>query len=108
MIISFPVRTWYSVIERPKFWRWTSLRLDRENYQEIIQSLQTGQTRVNNVQQFLLYLEGEDVYEEYEWDNEYLEDVYSEENNWVLNILEYLVTVVMDDDSQLKSLDLWT
>ena len=91
MIISFPVRTWYSLIERPKFWRWASLRLDRENYQEIIQSLQTGQTRVNNVQQILISL---------------LEEEEEEDNTWVLNILEDLVTVVMDDDSQLKSLDI--
>ena len=86
----FPVRTWNSLIERPKFWKWASLRLDRENYQEIIQSLQTGQTRVNNVQQILIYLHEEE----------------EEDKNWVLNILEDLVTVVMDDGSQLNSLDI--
>ena len=65
--------------------------MDRENYQEIIQSLQTdqSQSRVNNVQQILISMQEEE-----------------EDNTWVLNILEDLVTVVMDDDSQLKSLDI--
>ena len=83
------MRTWNYLIEKPKYWRWATLRLDRWNYQEIIQSLQTGQTRVNNLQQIRVYLEEEE-----------------EENNWVLSILEDLVTAVMDDGSHLKSLDI--
>ena len=84
------MRTWNSLIEKPKYWRWTTLRLDSENYQEIIQSLQTGQTRINNIQQLRVYLEEEE----------------EEENNWVLSILEDLVNAVMDDGSHLKSLDI--
>ena len=82
------MRTWNYLIEKPKFWKWATLRLDSANYQEIILSLQTGQTRVNNLQQIRVYLEEE------------------EENNWVLSILEDLVTAVMDDGSHLKSLDI--
>ena len=86
----FSVRTWNSLIEKPKFWRWATLRLDSENYQEIMRSLQTGQSRVNNVQQIRVCLQEEE----------------DKNNNWVLNILEDLVTAVLDDDSQLKSLDI--
>ena len=81
----FSVRTWNSVIEKPKFWRWAIFRLNSGNYQEIIQSLQTGQTRVNNIQQIRVCLQE------------------AKDNTWVLNILEDLVTAVLDDDSQLKS-----
>ena len=64
------------------------MRLDSGNYQEIIQSLQTDQTRVKNVQQIRVTL---------------LEE---EDNSWVLNILEDLVTAVLDEGSHLKSLDI--
>jgi len=83
-------RTWNSVIEKPKFWRWTTLRLDRGNYREIIQSLQNenDQSRVSNVQKICVSLQEE------------------EDNSWVLNILQDLVTAVQDEDSHLKSLDI--
>ena len=64
------------------------MRLDSGNYQEIIQSLQTDQTRVKNVQQIRVTLQEE------------------EDNNWVLNILEDLVTAVLYDATHLKSLDI--
>ena len=64
------------------------MRLDSGNYQEIIQSLQTDQTRVKNVQQIRVTLQEE------------------EDNNWVLNILEDLVTAVLDEGSNLKSIDI--
>ena len=56
--IYFFSRLWNSVIEKPKFWRWATLRLDRENYQDIIESLQIHQSRVSNVQQILISLRG--------------------------------------------------
>ena len=84
----FPVRTWNSLIEKPKFWSWATLKLDSGNYQEIIQSLQIHQSRVNNVQKIIISIQEE------------------EDNNWVLNILEDLVTFVVDYSSrQLPSLD---
>ena len=64
------------------------MRLDSGNYQEIIQSLKTDQTRVKNVQQIRVTLQEE------------------EDNSWVLNILEDLVTAVLDEGSHLKSLDI--
>ena len=73
---------------KPNFWRWATLRLDRENYQEIMQSLQTDQSRANNIKKIRVYLQEE------------------EDNNWFLNILEDLVTAVQDNGSQLKSLDI--
>ena len=81
--------------------------MDRENYQEIIQSLQTGQTRVNNLQQIRVYLQedSDNKSEEEEEDNE-SEEEEEEHNDWVLNILEDLITAMMDDGSQLKSLDI--
>ena len=84
-------RTWNSVIEKPKFWRWATLRLDRGNYREIIQSLQNedDQSRASNVQKIRISLQEEE-----------------EDNSWVLNILQDLVTAVQDDDSHLKSLDI--
>ena len=88
ILFPFSVRTWNSVIERPKYWVWASVRLDSGNFQEIIQSLQTDQTRVKNVQQIRVTLQEE------------------EDNSWVLNILEDLVTAVLDEGSHLKSLDI--
>lgn len=43
-------RSWKVVVEHTRFWKWARLTLDRENYQEVIQSLQTGQSQVHNVQ----------------------------------------------------------
>ena len=39
------------LLRKPKFWRWATLRLDRGNYQEIIESLQADKSRDSNVQQ---------------------------------------------------------
>ena len=77
------VRIWNSVIEKLKFWRWATLRLDRENYQEKMQSLMS-QTQVSN---FQIRVEEE------------------ENNSWVFHILEDLVTAMLDDGLHLKSLD---
>ena len=57
--IFISLRTWNPVIEKPKFWRWTTLRLDGGNYQEIIESLQADKSRDSNVQQICVSLQEE-------------------------------------------------
>ena len=49
-------RTWNSVIDKPKFWRWATLRLDRGNYQEVLRSLCRGIDVDKNASQFLWYI----------------------------------------------------
>ena len=71
------------------------MRLDTENHQEALESLlQSGQVRVRNPRKIRVSLQdGEEEEEE-------------EENHWVLSIVQDLVTAVLDEDSQLKSLDI--
>ena len=32
-------RFWNSVFEKPKFWRWARLRVDRDNYSKVLQRI---------------------------------------------------------------------
>ena len=68
------------MIEKPKFWRWATLTLTRDDYQDSLQS-----SRVNIVQEIII-----------------LADIC--EDNININILENILTVVRDGGSHLKKL----
>ena len=67
------------MIEKPKFWRWARLRVDKDNYQEVLQS-----TRVNIVGGIKISTDN--------FPN-------------ILNILENILTAVLEGHSQLKKLE---
>ena len=82
------LRLWRSVIEKPKFWSWATLRLDSGNYPEVLQSLQSDQSRFRKMEKIRVSL------------NQQQDD----NNNWVLSIVQDLVKAVLDDNYQLKSI----
>ena len=70
------------MIEKAKFWRWTRVKANNKNYEEVLQS-----SRVNIVHEMCIS-----------------PSTSHEDNRWILNILEDLLTAVQDGRSQLKNL----